>query len=274
MKPFIIIPVPWVTLRAGGCLWQKPAGGEMFYKLILLSRSLFSTHGFTWQKGEREAWQASPGPGAVLHPACSVYIYLLECPQRSSIFLISTGILLCLLKLLRRAWQSDSALEEKKKRDKHWLSRMSLLCMQVYKMEGNGFICLLFLLFSFGTCPNTFFMMLLVQQFASQMWANYSPPVWFYVSIRHSSSKKLETGSTVISWTNHVALHALLRVQKIADVDCTMVPLKWTPNHHFQKDQDHAIRSLDLSDARKQPRHTKCTKKESVEKSSCDYFVF
>lgn len=116
MKPFIIIPVPWVTLRAGGCLWQKPAGGEMFYKLILLSRSLFSTHGFTWQKGEREAWQASPGPGAVLHPACSVYIYLLECPQRSSIFLISTGILLCLLKLLRRAWQSDSALEKKKKR--------------------------------------------------------------------------------------------------------------------------------------------------------------
>lgn len=76
--------------KAWRVLWQKPAGGEMFYKLILLSGSLFSTHGFTWQPGRE---RASPGPRAVLHPACAVYIYLLDRPQRSGIFLISTGIL-------------------------------------------------------------------------------------------------------------------------------------------------------------------------------------
>lgn len=70
-----------------------------------------------WEREIESCVRASPGPGTELHPACAVYIYLLDCPQWSSIFLISTRILPCLFKRLRRAWQSDSAFAKKKKKE-------------------------------------------------------------------------------------------------------------------------------------------------------------
>lgn len=100
---FIIVPLPVMSLRAGAFCARKPAGGEMFYKLIFLSRSLFSTHGFSCEEWERAA--------AGLTWARIVYTYLLVCPQQSSMCLISAGIFLSLFILLRQAWHSDSAQE-------------------------------------------------------------------------------------------------------------------------------------------------------------------
>lgn len=165
----------------GWRVWgQKPAGGEMFYKLILLSGSLFSTHGFTWQERERELWQSftwawsrsSPCmcclhlsvrlPSAIQHLP---YLYWHSSPS----FQAAKA---CMTKWLRLRGKkcSMSNTDYTGTGFSHTYSNRSIVqfhtsrfCMQVCKMAGNRFMCLFF--FPFPDCLNMFFVMFSRQEF-------------------------------------------------------------------------------------------------------------